>query len=317
MSNPIEVWNSELSQFMRSPFGGDFSNAGNAIREDIALIDEYSLSRLCLVKAISQSFEQETAILPSSTIEEAPSCRCDRIQMVFLCTHWQAEQRIKSAIEALHGMPARVLVVTDERASNSGFFFSEALRSCICGIASTIDTEFRTLNAAVEFSWTSAPVRRNPSGMPCRSAIRLRLVPGRPRSVGFEACRSTPLLAAMDELSMQARLQSIRSASRNWRSSSRCRRSHIPAACQSRSRRQQVTSDPHPILAGSISHGMPVHGTDRMPVNAARAGTDGRPSLGFGGTGGSIGSMINYSDSGRSGVGMASQESDLIRVQGF
>ena len=67
------------------------------------------------------------------------------------------------------------------------------------------------------------------------------------------------------------------SASRSWRSSSRCRHCHTPAACQSCSRRQQVTPDPHPISAGSISHGMPVRSTSRMPVNAAHDGTGGRP----------------------------------------
>jgi hypothetical protein len=140
----------------------------------------------------------------------------------------------------------------------------------------------------------------------------------RPASVGrVWTCRGTPFLAAMDELSMQARLQSMRSASRSRSSSSRCRRSHTPAACQSRSRRQQVTPDPHPISVGSISHGMPVRSTNRMPVNAARDGTGGRPPLGLGETGGSSGSMISHSDSGKRGAGIPSHESDPIRVQGF
>ena len=137
-------------------------------------------------------------------------------------------------------------------------------------------------------------------------------------SVGrFGPVAAPPFLAAMEELSMQARLQSMRSASRSWRSSSWCRRCHTPAACQSRSRRQQVTPDPHPISAGSISHGMPVRSTNRMPVNAARDGTGGRPPLGLGETGGSSGSMIRHSDSGKRGAGIPSHESDPIRVQGF
>ena len=137
-----------------------------------------------------------------------------------------------------------------------------------------------------------------------------------PASIGgVRARRSAPFLAAIEELSMQARLQSIRSASRNWRSNSRCRRSHTPAACQSRSRRQQVTPDPHPISAGSISHGMPVRRTKRIPVNAARAGTGGRPPFGLGGTGGSIGSMISQSASGKIGVDMPSHESTQFKVQ--
>lgn len=137
-------------------------------------------------------------------------------------------------------------------------------------------------------------------------------------SIGrVRAGRLAPFLAAMDELSMQARLQSIRSASRRCRSNSRCRRSHTPAVCQSRSRRQQVTPEPQPISIGSISHGMPVRRTNNMPVRAARAGMRGRPPLGFSKAFGKIGSMISQSDSGRSGVGIPSHESLRLKVQGF
>ncbi len=101
----------------------------------------------------------------------------------------------------------------------------------------------------------------------------------------WAGCR-TPLFAAMDALSIQARLQSIRSPFRSRRSNSRCRRSHTPAHCQSRSRRQHVTPEPHPISRGSISHGMPVRSTNKIPVSAARADTGGRPPFGFGRSGG-------------------------------
>ena len=139
----------------------------------------------------------------------------------------------------------------------------------------------------------------------------------RPASIGWvRAGRGAPLLAAMEELSMQARLQSMRSASRSRRSSSQCRRSQTPAACQSRSRRQQVTPDPHPISVGSISHGMPVRSTNRIPVNAARAGTGGRPPLGLAEIGGSNGSMISHSDSGKTGAGIPPHESAQFGVQG-
>jgi hypothetical protein len=134
---------------------------------------------------------------------------------------------------------------------------------------------------------------------------------------GVRACRRTPLFAAMDELSTQARLQSIPSASCNRRSNSRCRRSHTPAVCQSRSRRQQVTPEPHPISNGSISQGMPVRRTKRIPVSAARDGTAGRPPFGFGVAGGSRGSMISHKASGRSGLGIPPHESTRARVQGF
>ena len=114
----------------------------------------------------------------------------------------------------------------------------------------------------------------------------------------------TPLLAAMDELSTQARLQSMRSASRRRHSSSRCRLSHTPAACQSRNLRQQVTPDPQPNSAGSISQGMPVRSTNRMPVSTERAGTGGRPPFGLVAMGGSRGSMTDQSDSGTRKAGI-------------
>ena len=114
----------------------------------------------------------------------------------------------------------------------------------------------------------------------------------------------TPLLAAIDELSTQARLQSMRSASRRRHSSSPCRLSHTPAACQSRNLRQHVTPDPQPNSAGSLSHGMPVRSTNRMPVSAARAGTGGRPPFGLAGMGGSRGSMMDQSDSGTKNAGI-------------
>ena len=75
------------------------------------------------------------------------------------------------------------------------------------------------------------------------------------------AGRFTPLLAAMDELSRQARLQSADPPDANGLSSSRCSWSQTPAACQSRNRRQHVTPEPHAISCGSISHQMPVRRT--------------------------------------------------------
>jgi hypothetical protein len=40
---------------------------------------------------------------------------------------------------------------------------------------------------------------------------------------------------------------------------------HTPASWQSRSRRQQVMPDPHPISCGSISQAMPLRSTKTMP----------------------------------------------------
>jgi hypothetical protein len=61
---------------------------------------------------------------------------------------------------------------------------------------------------------------------------------------------------------------------------------------------------PQPISCGSISHGMPLRSTNRIPLSAARLATRGRPPLGLGGSGGSNGSMIAHSSSGSNGFAM-------------
>jgi hypothetical protein len=71
-------------------------------------------------------------------------------------------------------------------------------------------------------------------------------------------CRVTPLLAATEEESTEARDQSI------WptrlRRSSMCRwmRSHRPASCQARNRRQHVIPEQPATSKGSRSHGIAV-----------------------------------------------------------
>ena len=107
--------------------------------------------------------------------------------------------------------------------------------------------------------------------------------------------------AGTDEASMEARLQSIRSALPNRSNNTLWRRSQIPASCQSRRRRQQVIPLPQPISWGSISQGMPLRSTKRMPVKAARSGTRGRPPLGFGLSGGNSGAMWLHRSSSTSG----------------
>ena len=128
--------------------------------------------------------------------------------------------------------------------------------------------------------------------------------------------RGTPFFAAMEELSSAARLQSMRLASCRRRSNSRCNRAQTPAACQSRRRRQQVTPEPQPISRGSISQGMPLRSTNRMPVSAARAEIGGRPPFGRGRGGGSKGSRIDQRLSESWGAGIPLHESKRITVQG-
>jgi hypothetical protein len=97
--------------------------------------------------------------------------------------------------------------------------------------------------------------------------------------------------------SSEARDQSIWSANPSRSSRMRWRSSHTPATCQSRKRRQQVIPLPQPISWGSISHGIPVLSTKRVPVNAARFPRRGRPPLGLGGSGGKSGSITAHSAS--------------------
>lgn len=88
------------------------------------------------------------------------------------------------------------------------------------------------------------------------------------------------------------RLKSSLSALRSSLSSTRCSSCHTPAACQSRSRRQQVIPLPKPSSCGSSSQGMPVRSTNRMPLRAISSLTRGRPPLAEGTNVGSSGSIF-------------------------
>lgn len=94
--------------------------------------------------------------------------------------------------------------------------------------------------------------------------------------------------------SMLTRLQSIASYPRNRASNSRCRRSHTPSFCQSRSRRQHVMPLPKPISCGKSSHGMPVCSTNRMPFSADRSSMRGRPPFAERAAFGSSGSSVSH-----------------------
>ncbi len=114
--------------------------------------------------------------------------------------------------------------------------------------------------------------------------------------------------ARIDDESTAAREKSIWSAARSFASSNSCRRSHTLAACQSRSRRQQVTPEPQPISTGRSRQRSPVLRTNRMPVSAARFETGKRP--GFfsrrGLSGGSSGSINIHSSSSMIGLPISS-----------
>jgi hypothetical protein len=66
-------------------------------------------------------------------------------------------------------------------------------------------------------------------------------------------------------------------------------RPEIPASCQSCKRLQHVIPESHPSSCGSISHGIPLRRTNRMPVRQARFCKRGLPPFGLCGIGGNIG----------------------------
>lgn len=86
-----------------------------------------------------------------------------------------------------------------------------------------------------------------------------------------------PPTARTDALSTTARDQSIWSASRSLARRSSWSFCHTPARCQARRYRQQLMPDPHPISGGSISQGMPLLRTKRMPVRTLRRSRGVRP----------------------------------------
>jgi hypothetical protein len=114
-----------------------------------------------------------------------------------------------------------------------------------------------------------------------------------------------PLLAGTLALSTQARLQSMALARPNRSSRTRCNRFQTPAACHARSRRQHVIPDPQPISGGSISQGMPLFSTNRMPLRAARCGNGGRPPFGFGRSAGSSGAITAHRSSDTRGLAIS------------
>ncbi len=86
-----------------------------------------------------------------------------------------------------------------------------------------------------------------------------------------------PRNARSDALSTTAQRRSRRPRRRSSARSTSCRRCQTPARCHRTRRRQQVLPEPQPISRGSICHGSPARSTKRMPVNAARSATRGRP----------------------------------------
>jgi hypothetical protein len=102
----------------------------------------------------------------------------------------------------------------------------------------------------VDVRWCLEPVRARSTGA--------RPVSGPPRRARMWLASTTPV----DQSSCPRALSRL--------SISRCSRSRMPTACQSRSRRHAVTPE-QPLSQGSTRHGTPVTSTKRMAVNAMRS----------------------------------------------
>jgi hypothetical protein len=148
--------------------------------------------------------------------------------------------------------------------------------------------------------WRSLPVYHNIALRSLFASIR-RIRPG----------LLAPFLAsgaATEAESKQARDQSSWSAWANLSSKVACNSSQTPACCQSRRRRQHVMPEPHPISWGSISQGMPVISTNKMPRRASRSASRGLPPLGLGGSGGKSGATKSQSSSETSGFAITHKD---------
>ncbi len=118
-------------------------------------------------------------------------------------------------------------------------------------------------------------------------ALAAQLVP-----VGWIRSRLQPPKTARIELpSTTARDQSISPQRASQSSKEKWISCQTPASCQSRNRRQQVMPEPQPSSCGSISQGIPLRRTNRIPVRQARSGKRGLPPLGLCAEGGSSGSI--------------------------
>lgn len=124
------------------------------------------------------------------------------------------------------------------------------------------------------------------------------MLAARPCTVDRAATAFGPRRAARTwEESITARDQSSCFADRSFFSSPRCSFSHTPASFQAAGRRQQVMPEPKPSSCGRYSHWMPVWSTNRIPHNACRSGTRGRPATSFVPGSGSNGSTSYHSSS--------------------
>lgn len=140
------------------------------------------------------------------------------------------------------------------------------------------------------------PVSDTASGRPCPSVMTWCLPP-RVRSTGLGPLLGPAGPPDVGGDSITARDQSSWFFDRSSLSSNAWSWSDTPASFQAARRRQQVMPDPKPNSWGRYSHWMPVCRTNRIPQNACRSGTRGRPSTSIGPGSGSNGSTNDHSSS--------------------
>jgi len=92
-------------------------------------------------------------------------------------------------------------------------------------------------------------------------------------------------------------------------------RSHTPARCQSRRRRQHVIPDPQPSSGRSICQGMPLRRTNRMPMRHARSESRGRPPFGRRRGVGRNGSTRSHNGSGSSAAAIPVHATSPTRIR--
>jgi hypothetical protein len=126
---------------------------------------------------------------------------------------------------------------------------------------------------------------------------------------GIGTCPQPPKTARTELPSTTACDQSICPRRANQSRSTKWISCQIPASCQSRKRRQQVIPEPHRSSCGSISQGVPLRNTNRMPLRHALFAKRGLPPWGFALGVGMKGSMSSHK---RSGNNSAAIEGPLL-----
>ncbi len=249
----------------------------------------------------------------------------------------QAAEPAEPGQGALHdpAMPSQALAALDAAPSNAipDPSFAQTLMAArqiiglvgvklcgaLAGSAAALAHRRHGIDQLVEGAAVVNVCRGDPQGERDAPGIGDNVAPG-PGSAAIGrigASLLAPLFAGTDALSTQARLQSIACAPPKRSSRTRCNRFQTPPACQSRSRRQHVIPDPQPISRGSISQGMPLFSTNRMPVSAARCGTGGRPPFGLGRSGGSSGSITVHKSSDTRGLAIPGKQPACTDDPGF